>query len=185
MRVLAISGSLRAQSHNTGLLREAARLAPDGVTVELYEGLEDLPPYNEDRDTETPPREVMRLRDQIAAADALLISTPEYNGTVPGQLKHAVDWASRPYGRSAALWGKPIAVVGASTSDYGAMWAQDHLRKALGIAGGRVLEAGLAVGRAAERFDSRGHLNDPETAERLQELVEEIVEHHQTLALAA
>jgi chromate reductase len=185
MRVLAISGSLRAQSNNTRLLREAARLAPDGVSVELYEGLEDLPPYNEDRDTETPPPEAVALRERVAAADALLISTPEYNGTVPGQLKHAVDWASRPYGRSAALWGKPTAVVGASASDYGAMWAQEHLRKSLGIAGGRVLDAGLALGRAAERFDSGGRLNDPEIAERLQALVEELVEHHQTLALAA
>jgi chromate reductase len=185
MRVLAISGSLRAQSHNTRLLREASRLAPDGVSVELYEGLEDLPPYNEDRDNETPPPEVARLRDQVAAADALLISTPEYNGTVPGQLKHAVDWASRPRGQSAALWGKPVAVVGASTSDYGAIWAQDHLRQALGIAGGRVLETGLAIGRAPERFDSDGGLTDLETGERLKELIGELVEQHQTLALAA
>ena len=96
MRILAISGSLRRASHNTALLREAAELAPEGVEVELYEGLDRLPPYNEDDDTDHPPAEVTRLRDAIAEADAVLISTPEYNGTVPGQIKHAVDWASRP-----------------------------------------------------------------------------------------
>jgi chromate reductase len=185
MRVLAISGSLRAQSYNTMLLREAARLAPEHVQVDLYEGLDGLPPYNEDRDTEMPPFEVTRLREQIDAADAVLISTPEYNGTVPGQLKQVVDWASRPYGEPASLWGKPAAIIGASVTDYGAMWAQDHLRKALGIAGARVLEPGLSVGRAAERFDSDGNLNDEETRERLQEIVAGLVEHHHTLAEAA
>ena len=132
MRILAISGSLRAASHNTALLRAAADLAPAGVEVELYDGLESLPPYNEDRDTELPPAEVAALRAAIAAADAVLLATPEFNGTMPGQIKHAVDWASRPYGDASALWGKPVAVIGASVTDYGAIWAQDHLRKALG-----------------------------------------------------
>src|SRR6266496_1027324 len=99
MRVLAISGSLRAASHNTALLRAAAGLAPSGVEVELFTGLHQLPPYNEDHDTDAPAPEVTRLRAQIAGADAVLFSTPEYNGTLPGQLKHAVDWASRPYGQ--------------------------------------------------------------------------------------
>src|SRR5436309_8910288 len=106
MRVLAISGSLRAASYNTALLRAAAELAPDGVEVELYEGLESLPPYNEDRDTELPPDEVAKLRQGIADADAVLFATPEFNGTMPGQIKHAVDWGSRPYGDGASLWGK-------------------------------------------------------------------------------
>src|SRR5947199_2485011 len=132
MRVLAISGSLRAGSHNTALLRAAAEVAPDGVKIELYEGLEQLPPYNEDRDTDIPSERVAELRRQIDEADAVLLSTPEYNGTMPGQLKHAIDWASRPYGQAAALHGKPVAVIGASVTDYGAMWAQEHARKALG-----------------------------------------------------
>src|SRR5690349_514526 len=125
MRILAISGSLRAASHNTALLRAAAELAPDGIVVELYGGLESLPPYNEDRDTELPPAQVAELREAIAAADAVLLATPEFNGSMPGQLKHLVDWASRPHGRGSALWGKPVAVVGASVTDYGAIWAQD------------------------------------------------------------
>jgi chromate reductase, NAD(P)H dehydrogenase (quinone) len=186
MRVLAISGSLRAASHNTALLRAAAELAPDGVEVELYQGLDRLPPYNEDHDTEDPPALVADLREQIADADALLISTPEYNGTVPGQLKHAVDWASRPYGQGSSLWGKPVAVIGASVTDYGALWAQDHVRKALGIAGARVLETELPVGKAQHRFSADGELTDPETAERLSEIVGELVEHrHQLLQAAA
>ena len=185
MRVLAISGSLRSASHNTALLREAGRLAPDGVEVELYEGLELLPPYNEDHDTEEPPPEVARLRAEIGAADAVLFSTPEYNGTLPGQLKQAVDWASRPYGAQASLWGKPVAVIGASVTDYGALWAQDHLRKALGIAGARVLDAELAVARAPDRFGPQDELTDPETRERLVEVVSALVEHRVVLSKAA
>ena len=132
MKILAISGSLRAASHNTALLRAAAELAPAGVEFELYDELESLPPYNEDRDTDRPPAEVSRLRDAIERRDAVLIATPEYNTTMPGQLKHAIDWASRPHGPDSALWGKPVAAIGASVTDYGAMWAQDHLRRALG-----------------------------------------------------
>jgi len=185
MKILAISGSLRAASHNTALLRAAVADAPEGVVIEIYEGLEELPPYNEDRDTEAPPAEVARLRREIAAADGLLISTPEYNGTVPGQIKHVVDWASRPHGQDSALWGKPAAVIGASVTDYGALWAQDHLRKALGLAGARVLETDLPVGRAHERIDADGELTDAETRERLAEVVAELVNHHHTLAAVA
>jgi chromate reductase len=192
MRILGISGSLRAASHNTALLRAAAELVPADVEFELYQDLESLPPYNEDRDTDSPPREVQRLRDQIAAADAVLFSTPEFNGTIPGQLKNAVDWASRPYGQGSALWGKPAAVLGASVTDYGAMWAQDHLRKALGIASARVLDAELPVSRAAERFDEDGVLVDLEIRDRLTEVInglaaehEQLVERQQELAKAA
>jgi chromate reductase len=176
MRVLAISGSLRAASHNTALLREAVRHAPPDMQIELYEGLEALPPYNEDREGD-PPMEARRLRQAIGAADALLISTPEYNGTVPGQLKHAIDWASRPKGERAALWGKPVAVIGASTGQYGAMWAQDHARKALGLAGARVLESGVAVARAGERFSERGVLADEDTRAQLSEVLAELNEY--------
>src|SRR5436305_13835054 len=166
MRILAISGSLRAASYNAALLRAAADLAPAGVEVEILESLEALPPYNEDRDTDTPPDEVARLREQIHAADAILFSTPEYNGTMPGQLKHAVDWASRPH-RNSSLWGKPAAVIGASVTDYGAMWAQDHLRKALGLAGARVIDVELPLGRAQERLDEDGVLGDLELRDRV------------------
>lgn len=179
MRILGISGSLRAASYNTALLAAAAELAPAGVELEIYDGLEHLPPYNEDRDTDEPPAEVGRLRRAIAERDAVLFATPEYNGTVPGQIKHAVDWASRPHGPSAALWGKPAGAIGASVTDYGAMWAQDQLRRSLGIAGARVLDAELAVGAAGQLFDSDGVLTDPETRERLSELVERLIEHHE------
>ncbi len=185
MRILAISGSLRAASYNTALLRAAAELAPEGVELDLYEDLESLPPYNEDRDTDHPPAEVSRMRTAIEEADAVLFATPEYNTTMPGQIKQVVDWGSRPHGPEASLWGKPVAAIGASVTDYGAMWAQDHLRKALSLAGARVLEAELAVPSAAERFDANGRLIEPETRERLAELVESLVQHHHRYAAAA
>jgi len=185
MKILAISGSLRSASYNTALLRAATELAPEGVTVELYQDLESLPPYNEDRDTDRPPAEVTRLRDEIEAADSVLFSTPEYNATMPGQIKQVVDWASRPHGPGSALWGKPVAAIGASVTDYGAMWAQDHLRKALGLAGARVLPTELAVANASQRFDDDGRLTDPETRERLAELVQGLLEHHYQYAQAA
>jgi chromate reductase len=186
MRILTISGSLRAASHNTAMLRAAAELAPAGVEVLLYEGLDRLPHYNEDHDTEDPHGEVKRLREAIAAADLVLISTPEYNGSVPGHLKTAVDWASRPFGQGSALWGKPVAVIGASVTDYGAVWAQDHLRKSLGLAGARVLDADLAVPKAPERFGGPdGELTDPETRERLAELLRELVTQRGGITTAA
>ena len=185
MRILAISGSLRAASYNTALLRAAAELAPDGVEVELYENLEALPPYNEDRDTDAPPAEVSRLRAAITDANAVLFATPEYNTTMPGQIKQVVDWASRPHGPGAALWGKPVAAIGASVTDYGAMWAQDHLRRALGLAGARVLDTELAVAGAAQLFDEDGRLVEPETRERLAELVANLIAHHDQYATAA
>ena len=185
MRVLAISGSLRAASYNTALLRAAAELAPQHVDIEFYEGLESLPPYNEDRDTDRPPAAVTELRQAIAEADAVLFATPEFNGSMPGQLKHAVDWASRPYGSDAALWGKPVAVVGASVTDYGAVWAQDHLRKALGIAGARVVDLDLPLGKAPDHFDADGILINPEFRDRLAEVVDGLVHSHEHLAAAA
>jgi chromate reductase, NAD(P)H dehydrogenase (quinone) len=186
MRILTISGSLRAGSHNTAMLRAAAELAPGGVEVVLYDGLDRLPHYNEDHDTDDPHGEVQRLRDTIAAADLVLISTPEYNGSVPGHLKTAVDWASRPFGQGSALWGKPVAVIGASVTDYGAVWAQDHLRKSLGLAGARVLDAELAVPKAPDAFAGpNGELTDPEIRERLAGLLEDLIAHPSVRAAAA
>jgi chromate reductase len=185
MRVLGISGSLRAASHNTALLRAAAELAPGDVEFASYEKLELLPPYNEDRDTDEPPAEVARLRTAIADADAVLFATPEYNGSLPGQMKHALDWASRPYGELSSLWGKPVAVIGASVTDYGAVWAQDHLRKGLGIAGARVLDIELPVSKAAERFDGDGVLIDLELRDRIAEIVADLVANSRQLRKAA
>jgi len=185
MRILGISGSLRAASYNTALLRAAAQLTPDGVELEIYDGLELLPPYNEDRDTDDPPAEVARLRAEIAAADAVLFATPEYNTTMPGQVKQVVDWASRPHGPGSSLWGKPAAAIGASVTDYGAMWAQDHLRTALGVAGARVLKTELPVAKAQDLFSADGELTAPETRDRLAELVQSLVEHHSRFAAAA
>jgi chromate reductase len=185
MRILTISGSLRAASHNTALLRAAAALAPEGVEVRQFEGLDRIPPYNEDHDTDDPHGEVRRLREEIAAADVVLISTPEYNGSVPGHVKQAVDWASRPFGKGSALWGKPVAVIGASVTDYGAVWAQDHLRKSLGLAGARVLDVELAVPKAPERFGPDGELTDPETRERLAAVLADLAAHQKPTAKAA
>jgi chromate reductase len=184
MRILAISGSVRRDSYNTALLREAAELAPAGVELDLYEGLELLPPYNEDRDGRRPPAEGARLREAIAAADGLLIATPEYNGSIPGQLKNAVDWASRP-ARAGAIWGKPVAVVGATTGSYGAVWAQADLRRSLGIAGARVLEVELPVAKAHERFDDHGRLEDDQLRERLAEIVRELAAAAEPVPVAA
>jgi chromate reductase len=185
MRILTISGSLRAASHNTALLRAAAELAPDGVEVLQYEGLDRLPHYNEDHDTDDPHEEVQRLRDTIASADLVLIATPEYNGTIPGHLKTALDWASRPFKHGSALWGKPVAVIGASVTDYGAVWAQDHLRNSLGLAGARVLDVDLAVPKARDRFGPDGELTDPETRERLAAVLDDVAAQAEPIAQAA
>jgi chromate reductase len=179
-RILAISGSLRKLSHNTGLLRAAAEQAPEGISIELYEDLESLPPFNEDRESDPGPV-VEEMRRRIRESDALLFSTPEYNTTMPGQLKHLVDWGSRPYGPEAALYGKPAAVIGASKTDYGALWAQDHLRKALALAGARVTEVDLPVGKAHEKFDESGKLTDQETIDQLEQVVTTLVTHHGSL----
>lgn len=183
-KVLAISGSLRRLSYNEGLLRAAAEHAPEGVEVEILEDLESLAPYNEDRE-DNRPESVEALMAKIEEADALLISTPEFNTTMPGQLKHMIDWGSRPYGPEAALYGKPVGVVGASKTDYGAMWAQDHVRKALGIAGARVSDVELSVARAHEKFDEQSNLTDEETLEQLEHVLRGLAEHHRALAYAA
>ena len=184
MRILAISGSLRNGSYNTGLLRAAQESAPDGVEVHLYEGLAHLPPYDQDVQDHEPPAAVRDLRERIAAADAVLIATPEYNRSIPGVLKNAIDWASRPFPDN-AIRGRPVAIVGASTGSYGALWAQMELRKVLGIAGARVLEGELPVPRAHERFDEEGRLLDDMLRERLAGVVERLAEEAGILLAAA
>jgi chromate reductase len=173
MRVLGISGSLRAGSYNTQLLRVAQELLPDGAELELYDGLRDLPPYDQDVEDEGAPAAVRDLRERIDAAEALLIATPEYNGSVPGVLKNAVDWASRPRGE-AALRNKPVAVIGASTGAFGGVWAQADLRKVLGIAGARVVEGEVTIPHAQERFTADGRLADVEYRAQLGELVRDL-----------
>jgi chromate reductase len=173
MRVLAVSGSLRRDSHNTRLLRAAATILPPGAELEVFDGLKALPPFDED-DEPRPPEAVVRWRAAITAADAVLFSTPEYNSSVPGQLKNAVDWASRPAG-AAALRNKPVAVVGASTGMFGAVWAQAELRKALAAAGARVLDSELALAAAHDAFDERGGLADAEIEEALVAVVMDLI----------
>jgi chromate reductase, NAD(P)H dehydrogenase (quinone) len=174
MKVLAISGSLRSDSHNSKLLRAAAELFPADVEVEIWDGLKDVPAYDEDDDGADAPAAVARLRAAIAGADALFFATPEYNHSVPGALKNAIDWASRPAGASVFL-NKPVAVVGASTGAFGAVWAQAEVRKVLGSTGARVVDGELALGHAHERFDDGGRLRDANLREELQEVVDALL----------
>ena len=143
-RILGISGSLRRDSHNTSLLRAAAEDAGSDVELELYDGLKAVPPYDEDDDVHPRAASVARLNAAIANADAVLFSTPEYNASIPGQLKNAIDWVSRPVATN-VLRNKPVAVVGASTGAFGAAWAQAELRKVLSALGARVLDVQLPV----------------------------------------
>src|SRR5205823_7670941 len=159
MKVLAFSGSLRRDSYNTELVQAAARLLPDGAELELWDRLKEVPPYDEDDGVEPAPAAVAALRAAIAGADAILFATPEYNSSIPGQLKNALDWVSRPIAKN-PLRGKPVAVVGASTGAFGAVWAQAELRKVLGAVGARVVEGDVAVGHAPTRFDEEGNLVD-------------------------
>jgi chromate reductase len=174
MKVLAISGSLRSASHNTALLRAAAEEAPAGLRLELWEGLKQIPPYDADDDLEPGPPAVEALRDAVRAADAVLIATPEYNASVPGALKNALDWASRPLATN-VFRNKPVAVVGTSTGAFGAVWSQAELRKILGTMGARVAEVELAVGHAAEKFDENGRLLDDDVREGLRDAIETLV----------
>jgi len=171
MKVLGISGSLRRESHNTKLLRAAGEMfRSEGAEFEIYPDLKLVPPYDEDDDGDSAPPAVAQLRAVVAGADALFFTTPEYNSSVPGQLKNAIDWLSRPI-ESNVLRNKPVAVIGASTGMFGAIWAQAEVRKTLAASGARVVEGEVAVGHAHTRFDERDKLNDPEIAEQVEEVV--------------
>ena len=169
MFVLAISGSLRRDSHNTSLLRAAAEAAGPDVELELYDGLKEIPPYDEDDDLHPRPASVARLDAAIANADAVLFATPEYNASIPGQLKNAIDWISRPVATN-VLRNKPVLVVGASTGAFGAAWAQAELRKVLAALGARVLDVELPVPHAHTRFEEGG-LTDEEIRASLADAV--------------
>ncbi|MEU2750056.1 NAD(P)H-dependent oxidoreductase [Streptomyces collinus] len=172
VRILALVGSLRAGSHNRQLAEAAVKLAPEGAEVNLYEGLAEIPFYNEDIDVEgSLPAAAARLREAANAADGLLLFTPEYNGTIPAVLKNAIDWLSRPYG-AGALSGKPVAVVGTAFGQYGGVWAQDEARKSVGVAGGKVLEdVKLSIPGSVTRFAETHPSDDAEVAQQLAEVV--------------
>jgi chromate reductase len=174
MRVLGISGSLRSGSLNSALLRAAAERLPAGAELVEFERLHEVPPYDEDVELESTPAVVEELRQAVRSADAVLIATPEYNHSIPGQLKNALDWVSRPAGKS-ALNGKPAAAIGASTGMFGAVWAQAELRKVLGAMGGRVIEAELPVGHAKDQLDGNRLELSPQQSEQLEEILAELI----------
>jgi chromate reductase len=175
VKILAVSGSLRPASWNTKVLLNARDLvADDEVEFELFDGLKAVPPYDEEDDLEPAPAAVAAFRDAIAGADGILFSTPEYNSSIPGQLKNAIDWASRPLATN-VLRNKPVAIVGASTGAFGAVWAQAELRKVLAAAGARVVEGEVALGHAPARFDDDGYLVDDNVREELEEVVTALV----------
>ncbi|MFI6041287.1 NAD(P)H-dependent oxidoreductase [Nocardia sp. NPDC051321] len=176
-RILALVGSLRAASINRQLAETAVQTAPEGVEVAIYEGLADIPFYNEDLDVEgAVPVAAQALRDAVAAADGLLVVTPEYNGTLPGVLKNAIDWASRPYG-AGAIKAKPTAVVSASISPNAAQWAHGDAVKSLGVAGARVVEsAHLHFATIGARFATTHPREDAEALTELAATVHELVQ---------
>jgi chromate reductase len=180
MRVLGITGSLRQGSYNHALLREAAERLPAGAELVEFDRLGEIPPFDADVEAEGAPEPVEALRQAMREADAVLVATPEYNHSIPGVLKNALDWASRPAGQS-ALSGKPAMVIGASTGMFGAVWAQAETRKVLGALGGRVVEGELPVARAAE-LHRNGRLElSPEQNEQLEGLLAELVSEAEQL----
>jgi len=174
MRLLGVSGSLRRASHNRQLLRAAARLLPPGVEFVEFDGLKAIQPFDED-DEAAPGAAVGAWRAAIERADAILFATPEYNSSIPGQLKNAIDWASRPT-TAGALRNKPVAVIGASTGMFGAVWSQAELRKALAAAGARVLDRELPVAAADEAFDENGELKDRDLSLELGGMLAELLD---------
>ena len=184
MRILGISGSLRSDSYNTKLLRAVDELLLDDVDYEVWAGLKAVPPYDADDDRDPAPVAVTRLRRAIAGADAIVFATPEYNSSIPGVLKNALDWASRPFATN-VLRNKPVAVVGASTGMFGAVWAQAELRKVLAAIGARVVDDELPVPQAHTRFDEAGRLADDELRVRLAGVVYTLVGEAVPIPVAA
>ena len=174
MRVLAISGSLRADSNNSALLRALREEAPEGVEVEIWHGLKTIPPYDQDEDVVPGPEAVEAFRELVRDSDAVFFATPEYNSSVPGALKNALDWGSRPIATN-VFRNKPVAVVSSSAGAFGGVWAAAELRKVLGAMGSRVTEAELSVGHAHEKFEDDGTLADDDVRQGLREALGTLV----------
>jgi len=174
MRVLAISGSLRRDSNNSALLRALREEAPAGVEVEVWDGLREIPPYDGDDDVVPGPAQVEAFRSLVREADAVFFATPEYNSSIPGALKNALDWASRPLATN-AFRNKPVAVIGSSAGAFGGVWAAAELRKVLGAMGARVTEVEMAVGHAHDKLDETGELADHEVRDDLREALESLL----------
>jgi len=177
VEILGVIGSLRPDSHNRRLLQAAAHELPPGVELKIFEGLKQVEPFDETDEHEDgggmPGADAFLAA--VRGADAILFVTPEYNGSIPGVLKNAVDWASRPTPQRSALAGKPCAVIGGSTGMFGAVWAQAELRKALGLAGARVLDHEVGVPTIHEAFHDDGRLNRGGTRRRLNEVLADLV----------
>jgi chromate reductase, NAD(P)H dehydrogenase (quinone) len=174
VRILAISGSLRDASNNTALLRALREEAPEGVEIELWDGLKEIPPYDQDDDVVPGPAAVEAFRALVREVDGVFFATPEYNSSVPGALKNALDWASRPIATN-AFRNKPVAVISSSAGAFGGVWAAAELRKVLGAMGARVSDAELAVGHAAEKFDEEGRLTDLDVRNGLREALDTLL----------
>ena len=174
VRILGIAGSLRRESYNRAALRAAIELAPEGTTIEAFE-LDGIPGFSQD-DEQNPPARVTELKRKIREADAILIVTPEYNYSVPGVLKNAIDWASRPYGDSA--WsGKPAAIMGASVGTIGTARAQYHLRQMMVFLNMfPINQPEVMIGNAAERFDAAGNLTHDATKEFIRQLLQNLAD---------
>jgi NAD(P)H-dependent FMN reductase len=169
IKVLVLVGSLRAASVNRQLAELAVEAAPDGVDLRIFDGLGELPFYNEDIDGDDVAESVQALRTAAAGADAALVVTPEYNGSIPGVLKNGIDWLSRPFGNG-ALKDKPLAVVGAAMGQYGGVWAHDETRKSFGVAGPRVVED-LKLSLPAKALDGRHPRENAEVAATVRDIV--------------
>lgn len=174
VRILGIAGSLRRESYNRAALRAATQLVPEGATIDIFE-LEGIPGFNQDEE-QKPPAKVVEFKQHIREADAILFVTPEYNYSVPGVLKNAIDWASRPYGDSA--WnGKPAAIMGASIGAIGTARAQYHLRQMFVFLNMfPINQPEVMIGNAQDRFDSQGNLTDDATKEFIRQLLQNLVE---------
>ena len=180
VKILGIAGSLRKQSYNRGLLQAALEIAPVNCSLVIFE-LDDIPVYNQDKEM-SPPKSVTQLKEKVRAADAILLATPEYNYSIPGVLKNAIDWVSRPYGESA--WeNKPVAVMGASVGMQGTSRAQYHLRQVFVYLNMHpVNRPELMVPSAQDKFDAQGKLTDPKTRQKIAELLTSLVDSVEMLS---
>jgi chromate reductase len=174
MRILAISGSLRDGSYNTALLRALREEAPEGVDVDLWHGLKVIPPYDQDDDVVPGPEAVEAFRELVRESDAIVFSTPEYNSSIPGALKNALDWGSRPVATN-VFRNKPVAVISASAGAFGGIWAGAELRKVLGAMGARVTVAELAVGHAQDKVGEDGTITDSDLRQGLRDALQTVV----------